>query len=696
MTRTNSPRLNLDRLDTKDLPSTVGTPDFAGVVRSGHDWFVAHSQTTANAAQVRTYGQTGDRYLSGDWNGDGYADMIAVRPEGLYLKWVIDTDGDRYADTFDIYGLVGDTPFVGDWDGDGDSDPGIARKNAASGGLDWYLDTSKQNYANPAPRQLGLMNDTPVVGDWDGNGRTDVGAVRPDPTNGMLQWFLDTNGDIWGDIVRHYGLLSSNDRPITGNWNTDAKTEIGITRNLADNTKWWYLDTNGDVFADMTQRFGFASDIPVVGAWTKMRTAEMTVVGITDGQSTAQNFGTAMEGTTGPTKTITVRNDGNGRLMFSGMTLPQGYSIVEGLAGWLEAGQSDSFTVRLNTNKPGTYNGQLSIANSDFDENPYNFPLAGVVTPKPAPEITVLNLVNGQSTPVDFGTIIAGNTAATRTFTVRNDGNAPLTMGMLTLPTGFTLTEGLLGSLNPGASDTFTVQMTGTTGTYQGMVQLVSNDQDENPFRFPIMGSVEAASPELQITVDSKQLNGTSGTVNFGARTLANLTTIVLTLENKGNAPLTLNWSSLPASFNYTGLVPTLAAGMTTQVTLRMKSIVDNVGNYKTGTLQLLTNDADESNISLFLRGKVLANPVQGGGSPTGGSTHVVYGSDTWEIVPPSGSVPFGTAYVLRSTSGTITPLSVSVTTVKFVGNATVINWTTLYVIGGNVLNYGSDPLGLL
>ncbi|MGH9719360.1 MAG: hypothetical protein ACRD8O_04055 [Bryobacteraceae bacterium] len=61
---------------------------------------------------------------------------------------------------------------------------------------------------------FGLPGDVPVVGDWDGRGKTKIGVFR----NG--QWILDTNDD---------GLLDSGDRvvpafgtngdvPVAGNW----------------------------------------------------------------------------------------------------------------------------------------------------------------------------------------------------------------------------------------------------------------------------------------------------------------------------------------------------------------------------------------------------------------------------------------------------------------------------------------------
>ena len=81
-----------------------------------------------------------------------------------------------------------------------------------------------------------------------------------------------------------------------------------------------------------------------------------------------------------------------------------------------------------------------------------------------------LSIADGDTTPsaadgTDFGSVVQGGTAISRTFTVRNDGHGTLTLGAVTVPTGFTLTEACPASLAPGASDTFTVRLdTATVG----------------------------------------------------------------------------------------------------------------------------------------------------------------------------------------------------------------------------------------
>jgi GH25 family lysozyme M1 (1,4-beta-N-acetylmuramidase) len=111
------------------------------------------------------------------------------------------------------------------------------------------------------------------------------------------------------------------------------------------------------------------------------------------------------------------------------------------------------------------------------------------------PEVTVLRgatgITNGQLSPIDFGIAMQNQPGPSITFTVRNDGGAALTLGPVSVPSNYTLTEPLLSSLASGASDTFTVQLnTPSIGLFSGNVSFTTNDSDENPFTFPITGAV--------------------------------------------------------------------------------------------------------------------------------------------------------------------------------------------------------------
>lgn len=71
--------------------------------------------------------------------------------------------------------------------------------------------------------QFGIENGIPVTGDWNGDGQTEVGVYREG------EWFLDLNGNgFWDEDDLWAQLGDKGDLPVTGDWNGDGKTDIGI------------------------------------------------------------------------------------------------------------------------------------------------------------------------------------------------------------------------------------------------------------------------------------------------------------------------------------------------------------------------------------------------------------------------------------------------------------------------------------
>ena len=146
------------------------------------------------------------------------------------------------------------------------SAPGVFRKGA------WYLDANGTGQWEPSVDtaisvgSFGYSTDIPITGDWNGDGYTSIGVFR----NGA--WYLDTNGSgTWnaGDkaiLPGSFGLAT--DKPITGDWNGSGTTKIGVFRNGG-----WYLDTDGSGTwnagdtAILPGSFGLATDIPITGDW---------------------------------------------------------------------------------------------------------------------------------------------------------------------------------------------------------------------------------------------------------------------------------------------------------------------------------------------------------------------------------------------------------------------------------------------
>jgi C1A family cysteine protease len=166
------------------------------------------------------------------------------------------------------FGLIGDIPVTGDWNRDGKTDIGVFRPSTHM----FYLDANGNGAWNGAgvdrAYTFGLIGDIPVTGDWNRDGKTDIGVFRPS----TRMFYLDNNGNgVWNgagiDGAYNFGLTE--DIPVTGDWNRDGKTDIGVFR---PSTRMFYLDNNGNGIwngtgIDGVYNFGLTGDTPVSGKW---------------------------------------------------------------------------------------------------------------------------------------------------------------------------------------------------------------------------------------------------------------------------------------------------------------------------------------------------------------------------------------------------------------------------------------------
>jgi alpha-tubulin suppressor-like RCC1 family protein len=108
-------------------------------------------------------------------------------------------------------------------------------------------------------------------------------------------------------------------------------------------------------------------------------------------------------------------------------------------------------------------------------------------------------------TIVDYGSHLLGSTSAPKTFTLRNTGTLPLTITGVGVSGGaagdFLLdTTGMLASVPPGGSTTFTVSFTPIAAGARGTtLRILSNDDDEGTFEVSLTGIGADPDPVLAI-----------------------------------------------------------------------------------------------------------------------------------------------------------------------------------------------------
>ncbi|MDH3607243.1 MAG: DUF4038 domain-containing protein [Acidimicrobiia bacterium] len=147
-------------------------------------------------------------------------EVVLVEPNGL---WHVRVEGQP--DWTFWYGNPGDTPLFGDWDGDGVSTPGMYRP---SNGFAYLTNTLPDNgsavVADPGLSFFyGIPGDRVFFGDWDGDGKDSLGIQR----NGKL-FLRNSNSTGIADLEFWFG--QPDDQVFGGNSGGNDADEIFIFR----------------------------------------------------------------------------------------------------------------------------------------------------------------------------------------------------------------------------------------------------------------------------------------------------------------------------------------------------------------------------------------------------------------------------------------------------------------------------------
>lgn len=158
------------------------------------------------------------------------ANAVAAPPADIAVwrgsngNWMIQGQTGSATTTFGFGGgWLGDIPLVGDYDGDGKTDFTVWRPGTTqavfyvwpSGPTSWY------GYS------WGLPTDIPVVGDFEGDGKTDYVVARPESGLGALHFYVLKSSDLNYYLV-NWGTHT--DKPAVADYDGDGKSDIAVFR----------------------------------------------------------------------------------------------------------------------------------------------------------------------------------------------------------------------------------------------------------------------------------------------------------------------------------------------------------------------------------------------------------------------------------------------------------------------------------
>ncbi len=240
-----------------------GRTDYAvrRVVSNAFNWYVGLSGGGSTAVQ---WGAGGDRVLCGDFDGDRKTDFTvwratAASPIGYFYILESATNTFRFVQ----FGQNGDNPnVIGDYNGDGKTEVAVYRSGAAAGEQSFFYYGNSLNNASTDFTAVpwGTNGDRPYVGDFDGDGKTDVAVQRTANSTGVQYIRQSSNNTA---RAFNFGIGSGSDFIVPGDYNGDGKTDIALRR-AETNGRVWYMTTDfGASYA--TIFFGSTSAQTAVG-----------------------------------------------------------------------------------------------------------------------------------------------------------------------------------------------------------------------------------------------------------------------------------------------------------------------------------------------------------------------------------------------------------------------------------------------
>jgi uncharacterized delta-60 repeat protein len=268
-----------------------GRSDVSVFRPSTGEWFVFYSGNSTFG--VRVFGTSGDFAAPADYDGDAKTDIAIYRPSneqwwyyssngsGFYQQfpWPVGGDfarpgdftGDGRADLIGYqssngfwsrrnsatstisnvsFGVAGDKPVLGDFDGDTKTDPAIFRPSTG----EWWYSASSAGGAHRAVR-WGISTDIPAPADYDGDHKTDAAVYRP--SEGV--WYV-YNSATNSSTIMNFGLAE--DKPVPADYDGDGRADIAVFR---PSTGIWYIQRSTAGFTAM--QFGVSTDIPTPNAF---------------------------------------------------------------------------------------------------------------------------------------------------------------------------------------------------------------------------------------------------------------------------------------------------------------------------------------------------------------------------------------------------------------------------------------------
>lgn len=252
-----------------------------------------------------------------------------------------------------------------------------------------------------------------------------------------------------------------------------------------------------------------------------------TQVSILSGAPVA--FGSVVQGAAAPERSVTLSNTGNTAMTLTGLgNLPAGVTVATNQCSGVAPAASCSIVLRLATDVARSVSGNASTIGANSNAS---FAISGAVEAA----TSVATLTAGS--PVSFGSVTQGAAAVSRTVTLSNTGNSPMTLtGLSNLPSAVTVTGNTCSATAPGATCSLTLQMATTSVT--SFNQSATTQGATTAASIPLSGSVASAVTPVSATVTAQYAEQAAPPNNAG---------LIVRVTNKSGGTLSIVGATLCA-----------------------------------------------------------------------------------------------------------------------------------------------------
>jgi endo-1,4-beta-D-glucanase Y len=266
---------------------------------------------------------------------------------------------------------------------------------------------------------------------------------------------------------------------------------------------------------------------------------------------TTVSLGTAVVGNAAPAYTqFSIKNNGTAPLSFNSITSSSPQFVITAVnpaaPASIAVGASATFTVTATPAAEGANTAKITIGTDDLTAGSFVINVGVTGTPNPLPVIQVSNgsaIVANNNTAISIGSATVGSASTAYTaFSIKNTGNAPLTVTSITGSAILDITAvspATPATIPANGTLTFTVKGTPTiTGANAGKITIESNDPVRGTFELNV--SVNGlTAPQATINIPGVTNNGP--VISIGNAVVGNSTPPrTFTIQNTGTLPLTI------------------------------------------------------------------------------------------------------------------------------------------------------------